>query len=411
MIKILAQKCTACGQCIKACPQNCIAIVEKSGRKTAEIDVSKCNYCKICQEICSKLREKSADKNIFNAVEIAQAKSKQADISKYKGVWCFAEVLHGNLSPVIFELLYIGKKLSRDLNEPLCAVIMGDNVSRYAQELISHGAEIVYAVDSPKLANFVDDIYAKCLADLILQYKPNKFILPATTIGRSLAAKTAVLASAGLTADATGLVIDKSTALMQVTRPTFGGNLMATIVCQNRRPEMCSLRPLTYPKATADSTRKSRVINFPFDEDKYSSQVKFINFVQEEAGKTDIGSAETIVSGGRGLNNPDGFKLLHELAKLLNGAVGASRAAVDSGWIAYRHQVGLTGRTVKPKLYIACGISGQVQHLAGMSSSDVIVAINKDPQAPLMQQASYAVEADLYEIVPAIIEELKSQKS
>ncbi|HUT86019.1 MAG TPA: electron transfer flavoprotein subunit alpha/FixB family protein, partial [Elusimicrobiales bacterium] len=375
-------------------------------QKVARIDENKCTYCSACKSACENLAKKSAD-GMFNAIEIAEIKTENKDISDYKGVWIFAETLRGKLSQTAFELLTLGKKLSDDLGQELCAVIMGDDVKKFTKDLISRGAARVYVIESPQLKNFVDDVYAKALRDLVLKYKPNKFILPASVIGRSVSAKVAILADTGLTADATSIEIDKPSGLMQVTRPTFGGNLMATIVCKNYRPEMSTLRPLTYPPAKENKSLKGEVIEFPFIGTKYISKAEFIDFIKEESGEIDIASAEVIVSGGRGLGKPEGFKLISELAHVLKGAVGSSRSAVDSGWIAYRHQVGLTGRTVKPKIYIACGISGQVQHMAGMSSSDTIIAINKDADAPIMSQADYALEGDLYEVIPELIRELK----
>lgn len=330
--------------------------------------------------------------------------------SQYSGVWIYAEVLHGTLSPTALELLNGGRALANAVNAPLSAVLLGCNIAKHTQTLIEHGADKVYTVDAPELENFVDEVYAKTLAALVREHKPDKLVLPASTIGRSLAAKAAIELETGLTADATEIVIDPATKLMHATRPTFGGNLMATIVCRNHRPEMVSLRPLTYEPAKAEQGRKGEVISFAFDKNSFTSKAVFKKFVAELSDEIDIGGAEVIVSGGRGLGNPKGFELLKQLATAMGGAVGASRAAVDSGWISYRHQIGLTGRTVKPKLYIAAGISGQVQHLAGMRSSDTIVAINKDPEAPLMKHAHFAVTGDLYEVIPALIDQFKNHQ-
>ncbi len=407
-ITISQTRCTGCGSCVKVCPVSCISLSQSP--KVAVIDEAKCTLCKACVEACANLAKAAPDKNIFAAITIEREQAAKKDLSGYKDVWCFAEVLHGKIAPVSYELLNVGAKLAADLGSELCAVVMGANASSFAGELIARGAKKVYVAQAPELENFVDDVYAKCLADIVKTHKPDKFLLPATTIGRSLAAKVAILVETGLTADVTETVIDKESGLMRATRPTFGGNLMATIVCEHSRPEMCTLRPLTYPQAKPDA-RTGKIVNFPFDSAKYASKVKFVSFVSEEAGEIDIAAAETIVSGGRGMGRAEGFKMLHDLAHELGGALGASRAAVDSGWVAYRHQVGLTGKTVKPKVYIACGISGQVQHLAGMSSSDMIVSINKDPQATIMNHTHYAVEGDAYEIVPALIAEIKKIKS
>lgn len=324
----------------------------------------------------------------------------------WKNVWILAEVNHGKLSPTAYELLNAGRKLADDLGEKLCAVLLGSGVEKFAEQLFEYGADVVYVCDDAHLENYVDDVYAKTLAAMIAQYKPNKFLLPATNMGRSLSAKTAVFAGTGLTADATEVLINKEDGQLHATRPTFGGNLMATITCKRTRPEMCSLRPMSYEKAQRQAGRKGELIKFPFDAQKYTSLAKFVEFIKNEGEGLDLSEAEIIVAGGRGLGKAEGFALLKKLADRLGGAVAASRAPVDNGWIDYRYQIGLTGRTVKPKVYIACGISGQIQHMAGMSGADVIVAINKDPQAPIMKMANYAVEGDLYDVIPAMLEDL-----
>lgn len=323
-----------------------------------------------------------------------------------KNVWIFAEAQRGKLSPTALELLTAGRRLADDLGEKLCAVLLGYQVEKFAGDLIEYGADIVYVCDDKALENYLDDVYARVLADMIAAYKPNKFLLPATNLGRSLSAKTAIFVGTGLTADATEVVINQADGQLHATRPTFGGNLMATITCAHTRPEMCSLRPMSYEKAARQTGRTGEVVKFAFDPKKHTTLAKFVEFIKSKGDGLDLSEAEIIVAGGRGVGKPEGFDLLHKLADRLGGAVAASRAPVDSGWIDYRYQIGLTGRTVKPKVYIACGISGQIQHMAGMSGADVIVAINKDPQAPIMKMANYAVEGDLYDVIPAMLEAL-----
>lgn len=327
-------------------------------------------------------------------------------LTDFKNVWILAEVQRGKLSPTAYELLTAGRQLADALQEKLCAVLLGHQVKDFAQDLFEHGADIVYVCDDPHLANYIDDIYAKVLSDMVQTYKPNKFLIPATNCGRALSAKTAVFVGTGLTADATDVQIHPQDGQLYATRPTFGGNLMATITCAKTRPEMCSLRPMSYDKAPLQAGRGGEVISFAFDAKKHTSLAQFLEFIKTKGEGLDLSEAEVIVAGGRGLGKPEGFKLLQKLADRLGGAVAASRAPVDNGWIDYRCQVGLTGRTVKPKIYIACGISGQIQHMAGMSGADVIIAINKDPNAPLMKAAHYAVEGDLYEVIPAMLEAL-----
>ncbi|MBQ7908710.1 MAG: electron transfer flavoprotein subunit alpha/FixB family protein [Elusimicrobiaceae bacterium] len=327
-------------------------------------------------------------------------------MKEWKNVWILAEVSNGKMSSTAYELITAGRGLADTLGEKLCAVLLGADVKKFAQDLFDRGVDVVYVCDDLALTNYVDDIYAKTLNGMIQTYKPNKFLLPATNLGRSLSAKTAIFAGTGLTADATEVLINPEDGQLHATRPTFGGNLMATITCARTRPEMCSLRPMSYPKAAASESKTGEVIEFAFDAGKYTSLAKFLQFIKSEGEGLDLSETDVIVAGGRGLGKAEGFDLLNKLAERLGGAVAASRAPVDNGWIEYRRQIGLTGRTVKPKLYIACGISGQIQHMAGCSGADVIVAINKDPEAPIMKMAHYAVEGDLYEVIPAMLEAL-----
>lgn len=326
----------------------------------------------------------------------------------HKDVWAFAEVRHGKLQSTIYELLNVGGKLAKELNEKLCAVIIGKDVEKYAQDLFDHGADKVFVVDDDSLAQFVDERYAKVLVDLLKKEKPNKFLLPASTLGRSFASRVAVQANTGITADATELGInEKRKGVLNAIRPSFGGTLMATILCiRGHRPEMVTVRPMAFPPGEKQSGRKGEVVKVNPNFGDYKARERHIRYVSEEAEEIDITQAATIVSGGYGLGGEKGFEPLKKLAQTLKGAVGASRKAVDAGWIPYKHQVGLTGRVVRPKLYIAAGISGQIQHLAGMNSSETIVCINKDPEAPLMKLATFSVEGDLNEIIPAIQKEI-----
>jgi electron transfer flavoprotein alpha subunit len=381
--------------------------------KLAVIDEDKCIFCGACVDVCNKLGEKTHKDDLFYAIvmekeTVTPAAGTAIDPALYKGVWCFAEQRHGKIVPTIYELLHVGGKMAKDLNEELCAVLIGHNISDAAQDIIDHGADKVYVVDDPLFHNFLDEAYAIAMTELILKEKPNKLLMPASTIGRSFASRVAIMANTGLTADATGLEIDPKTRLLNATRPSFGGNLMATILCEKQRPEMATVRPMSFPRTPKTPGRQGKIIKFQIDPSKYKIRAKFVEFVPEKDQQQDISSAEVIISGGRGLGKSEGFKLIEELSRLLNGAVGASRAVVDAGWIPYRHQIGLTGRTVRPKVYWAFGISGAIQHLAGMSSSEFIVCINRDPQAPLMQLANLSIEGDLYEMIPAIINEIKS---
>ncbi len=420
-IFIIKERCTGCGSCVKVCPVNCISMTDRAKeegvrwKKLAVIDVNTCVFCNACVEDCDRLfnktKEKMPNPDFFHAIVMKKEKVEvNIDTTAYKGVWCFAEQRHGQLMPTIFELLHVGKKLSLDLNEDLSAVVIGHDVTQYAQEIIEHGADKVYVIDHPIFEHFVDEVYTNALTDLIKQEKPNKLLMPASIIGRSFSSRVAIAAQTGITADATELSINPKTRMLHATRPSFGGNLMATILCEKHRPEMATVRPMSFQRAEKQSGRKGEVINVKVDLSKWNIRTKFVRYEAEKKEDIDITAAEKVVSGGRGLGKPEGFKLIEELAHTLGAAVGASRPTVDAGWIPYKHQIGLTGRTIRPKLYFACGISGQIQHLAGMSSAEVIVAINKDTECPMFKLATLSVEGDLYELIPLIIKEINKIK-
>jgi electron transfer flavoprotein alpha subunit/NAD-dependent dihydropyrimidine dehydrogenase PreA subunit len=423
-IYVINDKCTGCTACPKVCPVNCIDMIPRPAEDKAKgvkwpmlavIDEVICVFCGACVKVCDDLGDKAKKPEIFHAIvmekESVTPTGPAIDPTQYKGVWCYAEVRHGKLVPTIFELLHVAGKMNAVLKEEISVVMIGHNVAGYAQDIIEHGADKVYVIDDPMFANFVDEAYTLALTDLIKKEKPNKLLLPASTIGRSFASRVAITANTGITADATEFEVDPKTRMMHATRPSFGGNLMATILCEKQRPEMATVRPMSFPRTPKVPGRQGKTIPVKVDSSKWNIRTQFKQYVPEDTKQVDITAAERIVSGGLGLNKADGFKLIEELAGVLGAAVGASRPTVDKGWIAYRHQVGLTGRTVRPKLYFACGISGAIQHLAGMSSSEFIVAINRDPQAPIMQVANLAVEGDLFEILPALIKEIKALKS
>ena len=393
-LNIDLEKCVGCGACESACPFGAISL--KDGK--AVVDGEKCRFCGSCIEACG-----------MKAITMQKEEVKDAvDKSLYKGVWVYAEQRHGEISSVVYELLNKGSELAKTLNVPLSAILIGSNISAKAQDLINRGADKVYVYDDPILAEFQDDPYSCILADLIKEEKPEIVLMGATNIGRSFASRVAAKIYTGLTADCTALEIDTETRNLMQTRPAFGGNIMATILTPRHRPQMATVRHKVFKEAKVQEGGTGEVINKTVDAQKIINRTKFIGFFKDQSADVNISDADIIVSGGRGLGNPEGFKLIKELADLLGGAVGASRAAVDSDWIPYSHQVGQTGRTVAPKIYIACGISGQIQHMVGMSSSDTIIAINKDKDCPMMQTATYSLVGDLYEIIPAIIKEIKN---
>ena len=395
-IKILKDKCIGCKICVPVCPTGAIKVENRK----AEIDLDKCTLCGACPTSCK-----------FNAIEFTKEDVNVVDKSKYKGIWVFAEQYEADVHPVALELLGEGRKLANDLGTELCALLLGDSsVEKEAKKLIEHGADKVYVVIDPSLKHYCTLPYSTVISDLINQYKPEIVLFGATTTGRDLASRIAARIHAGLTADCTGLAIDKETKLLQQTRPAFGGNIMATIICKNHRPQMSTVRPKVFKKAVSDSARKGQIIKVPAKIDQKDLLVKLVDIIKDTTVKVNLSEAEIIVSGGRGLQAPENFKLVEELAAVIGGAVGASRATVDAGWISSHHQVGQTGKTVCPKLYIAVGISGAIQHLAGMGSSDIIVAINKDPDAPIFKVATYGIVGDLFEIVPKLTRRLKEAR-
>lgn len=355
------------------------------------------------------------------------------DFASYKNVWVYAEQRAGKLMNVAIELLGEGYRLSREIGEDakVCAVLAGSETDHLVDELYACGADQVYQIEDELLKTYTTDGYAKVITDAINRYKPEIVLFGATHIGRDLAPRIAARLDTGLTADCTRLDIrtekyiqyletyttanrsgldpeSKDTGLKQ-TRPAFGGNLMATIVTPRTRPQMATVRPGVMEKLDRDDRKKGELIKVNADLKKEDIQVEVLEVVKEAKELVSLTDAQIICSGGRGLGDEAGFELIRKLADKVGGVVGASRAAVDSGWIDQSHQVGQTGTTVKPKIYFACGISGAIQHLAGMQTSDIIIAVNKDPDAPMMQIADYAICGDLKKVIPEIIEQWDAQ--
>ena len=396
-MRIVVKKdlCTGCETCVSSCPYTAIVI---EGGKAFITEY--CQLCRACLSVCPE----------GAIVEVAE----EADMvtrpepSDYRGVWVFAEQRTGKVSTVAFELLGVGRRLADKLGVELSAVLFGATKDS-AEELIKYGADRVYLAQDPALERFNDEPYARLLISLINTYKPEIVLAGATPIGRSFFPRVAATLRAGLTADCTAFDIEPETRNLLQTRPAFGGNIMATIITPSRRPQMATVRPRVMKRLEPDPSRKGEIIFIK--PDSISSRTRVIDSIKEVSElAVNLQEADVIVAGGRGLGDPKGFKMLEELAGLLGGAVGASRAAVDAGWISYSHQIGQTGKTVCPKLYIACGISGAVQHLVGMQSSDIIVAINKNPEAPIFNVADYGIVGDVYEIVPLLIKKIKELK-
>jgi len=324
----------------------------------------------------------------------------------FKGIWVFAEQRNGRVKDVACELLARGRELADALGTDLSAVCFGHRVAG-ADRLIAHGADRVYMVDSQELADNREDLYAGQLAELIRQHRPEIVLAGATPFGRAFIPRVAAALGTGLTADCTALDIDAEKRLLVQTKPGYGGNVMAVIVCPEARPQMATVRPRVFRKSVPEAARKGEVIGVDFDRRRITSRTKLLTFVEEIAETVRIEEADIIVAGGRGLVKEESFQMVKDLASALGAAVGATRAAVDEGWAPYSCQIGQTGKTVCPKLYIAIGVSGAVQHLVGMQTSDVIVAINDDPHAPIFEVADYGIVGDLFKVVPLLTEKLK----
>ena len=390
------ETCTGCEACIASCPFGALSMVDG----TAVVD-EKCTFCGACVDVCP-----------VGAITLRKEdKAAAATPGEYKDVWVFIEHEEGKVSAVSFELLGEGATLASDLGCRLCGMLFGDPraVEAFAAEAIAHGAEVVYVMESPLLGQYRTDPYARAAVDLIRKYKPEIVLFGATTQGRDFAGTVATTLGAGLTADCTGLAIDPETKFLKQTRPAFGGNIMATILDYPAyRPQMSTVRPKVFAMPTRNPSRKGQVVRDTLAMTEDEVRTKVLEFIRGEE-TVNLADAEIIVSGGRGMGCGENFKILQELADTLKGAMGASRAAVDAGWVPYHHQVGQTGRTVRPKIYFACGISGAIQHQAGMKTSDIIVAINKDPDAPIFQIATYGIVGDLFQVVPLLTQEFKKR--
>lgn len=328
-----------------------------------------------------------------------------------KDLWVFVETNEdGTAKNVGLELLTPGKDMAAKQGGALVAVVIGSKVDEAVKAASEHGADKVIVVDGPEYASYTTDAYAIALCTLVEKYGPTSMLIGATNNGRDLGPRVSCRLKTGLTADCTGLDIDEESGNVAWTRPAFGGNLMATILCPDHRPQIGTVRPGVFKKSDAGEA-KAEVIKEDIHVDAKDIRTQVLELIKEADGENvDLEGADIIVSGGRGVGGPEGFEPVKALADVLGGVVGASRAAVDAGWIAHAHQVGQTGKTVGPKLYIACGISGAIQHVAGMSGSDCIIAINKDPEAPIFDIADYGVVGNLFEVLPVLTEEIKKAR-
>ncbi len=393
-IKVITESCNGCGDCVSVCPYEAI-MVEKG---KAQIDLDKCTLCGACVPECP-----------LDAIVIKKGISKEKP-SDYFGVMIFGETIDNGVHKVVYELLSKGRELADKLKVELSVSFIGDDNfppdNIMVDGVIRRGADKVYILRNKTFKEFLVEPYTDALVYLIEKYKPEIVLAGATSEGRSLLPRVAARLETGLTADCTGLEINEDELLVQ-TRPAFGGNIMAKIICEHKRPQMATVRYKVMEEAL-EKERNGDVIIDEFEPKPHKT--RFLKKKIDQTQKVNLEDADIIVSGGRGLQDPKNFSLLQELANLLGAALGSSRPPVDDDWIPYSHQVGQTGKTVRPKIYIACGISGSIQHLAGMSSSDYIIAINKDPDAPIFNIADLGIVGDLFEVVPELMKKIKNGK-
>lgn len=384
-------KCVGCSICTKSCSSNAITIEDKK----ATINEN-CVLCGICIDACP-----------FDALVMEKEDNSSIDCSDYSGIWVFVEQLKGQLLPVSLELLGKGIELSQKKNCSLSAVVFGNDIQSETRELIAHGADKVYICDNEKLENSTYERYVEIFHKLIIENKPEILLLGATEFGRSLAPRIAAKAGTGLTADCTVLEIDDKTGLLQQTRPAFGGNLMATIICPNHRPQMATVRPGIMPIQKADYSRTGEIMAIEYN-DEIREKVRIIEDILAPEVKT-IADAEVVIAVGRGIGSQKNIALAEKLADLIGGSVGVSRPLVDIGWSEYKNQIGQTGSSISPKLLITCGISGAIQHLAGISGAENIISINTDTDAPIFNVAHYKIVGDCVEILKTMIASLETE--
>ncbi|HJV64722.1 MAG TPA: FAD-binding protein [Geomonas sp.] len=421
--RLVAGKCIACGaRCESSCPVSGI-VMSEAGEPS--IHAEKCIGCAKCVKVCAAgalemfytpeelelLKKWEAQHGAVEEELDPAERELRAMLAQYRGVWVFIEQYQGEVAKVSWELLGAGKELADKLKVPLSAVIIGLGVVQLCEEAFSYGADRAIVLDAPVFEHYRTQPFCDALCHLIGKHKPEVILMGATGQGRDLAGAVATVVKTGLTADCTGLGIDDKRNLMQ-TRPAFGGNIMATIMCDRFRPQMATVRPHVMAMPERLPGRQGEIVVEEFDLREQDVLAKVIASISDKDGKdqVDIAGAEIIVSGGRGLMGKENFYMLKELADELGGVVGASRSAVDAGWMPHSRQVGQTGKTVRPKIYIACGISGAIQHLVGMQDSDVVIAINRDPEAPIFQVATYGIVGDVFQIVPAMTRMVRTLK-
>ncbi|HWR26786.1 MAG TPA: FAD-binding protein [candidate division Zixibacteria bacterium] len=412
--RLIPGKCIACGaRCQSDCPEDAI---EMNERGEPVIDLKKCIGCRRCVKVCPaealEMYFTPEEQKILAGISAPEEKDVvKAGLKEYRGVWVFVEHSEGKPAVVSWELLGEGAKLAKTLGVELCSVVIGDRVEDLCQESFAYGASKVYLLDAPVFHYYRTEPYYRAICYLVEKYRPEILLMGATGLGRDLAGAVATKLNTGLTADCTGLDIDEKGFLLQ-TRPAFGGNIMATILTERTRPQMSTVRPHVMLLPEKNPSRKGEIVRESMSIKEEDVAAKVLEVIEDAKGaECDLAAAEVIVSGGRGMRSVENFGLLQQLADELGGVVGCSRAAVEAGWMTSDHQVGQTGKTVRPKIYIACGISGAIQHLVGMQGSDVVIAINQDIKAPIFEVATYGIVGDVFQVVPAIIDRIRELKT
>lgn len=393
MIQI-AQSCVGCGKCVFTCPFGALSVVNRKAVASAA-----CTMCGACVSVCP-----------MKALSLPSAGSAQKDLSSYKGVWIFIEIADDGRTQKVrsvgFELLSKGRELADQLGEELCAVVIGDNVQNYAAELSQYGTDKIYAVSAPEYHTYNTIAYANAMITLIKKYHPSVVLFPSTYVGRDLSPRISSELFVGLTADCTGLSVKEGNLIQ--TRPAFGGNIMADIKCPNYRPQMATVRPNVFKKVITSAGRMAQLVNEVIPVPVQAGKVRVLQTQMDPVtSEQPLDEAPVVIAGGRGMKDKDGFALLEKLAARLGGAVGASRAAIDMGMLPKEKQIGQSGVTVASKLYIACGISGAVQHTVGMEHSEVIIGINKDANAPIFNVCKYGIVGDAKQVLAKALEQLK----
>ena len=386
--------CTGCKRCVKICPYNGVEVTD--GKAVIN---DRCTSCGACIDTCPE-----------NAISSDVKEKEIPDFSDRKGIWVFAEQIDGKMAKVTKELLGLGQSLSRELNQELSAVLLGNNVAHLTEELQEYGAKNVYLAQHELLSSYQTNPFTKVISEILLQDKPNIFIIGATPIGRDLAPRISMRLNLGLTADCTELTIDPDDSSLLQTRPAFGGNVMATIKTSYSRPQMATVRPGVMEPKKADSPSQCKVKNVDVNLLKEDALTRILEFVKEKKKIVSLGDAKIIVAGGRGVGSEEGMKPLFKLAEILGGEVAGTRMVIEEGWLPVERQVGQTGQTVRPELYVACGISGAIQHRAGMLGSRYVIAINKDERAPIFEAADWGIVGDLHEVVPTLTNAIMNRK-